>query len=164
MSSVRLTPSLFLRIAAVITALYFAGHTAGIPWTPATGPTEAPVLEAMKSQSFEAEGFTRTYWDFYFGFGVIISAFLLTQAIVLWQLAALARINPLQVRPVAATFLVAFLVNAALAWKYFFAVPVALAVLISLSLLAALALAGRAKDAPPGPPDGGSRAARSDRA
>ena len=50
---------LFLRIAAVITFLYFAGHTAGIPWTPAVGPNELPVLEAMKNQTFEAEGFKR---------------------------------------------------------------------------------------------------------
>jgi hypothetical protein len=48
---------LLLRIAAVITFLYFAGHTAGIPWTPAAGPEEMPVLEAMKSHSFEVLGF-----------------------------------------------------------------------------------------------------------
>jgi hypothetical protein len=70
---------LLLRIAAVITFLYFAGHTAGMPWTPAVGPAELPVLEAMKSHSFNAEGFTRTYWDFYFGFGAIISGYLLVQ-------------------------------------------------------------------------------------
>lgn len=157
MRFVRWSSSLFLRIAAVITALYFAGHTAGMPWTP-EGPTAAPVLEAMKNQSFEAQAVIRTYWDFYFGFGVIISAFLLTQAIVLWQLADLARVNSLQVRPATATFLVGFLVNGALAWRYFFAVPVALAVLISLSLLAALALAGRANDASPGPSGEASRA------
>src|SRR5713101_1616350 len=64
--------STFLRVASIITLLYFAGHTAGIPWTPAVGPGEVAVLEAMKSHSFATQGFQRTYWDFYFGFGVII--------------------------------------------------------------------------------------------
>ena len=74
----------FLRIAAVITLLYSAGHTAGMPWTPFTNPEATSVLEAMKTHSFEAQGFKGTYWDFYFGFGIIISVFLLVQAVVLW--------------------------------------------------------------------------------
>jgi len=45
--------STFLRIAAVITLLYFAGHTASIPWTPDAGSGAAPLLEAMKAHSFE---------------------------------------------------------------------------------------------------------------
>jgi pimeloyl-ACP methyl ester carboxylesterase len=40
-------------------------------------------MRAPRSHSFEAEGFRRTYWDFYLGFGVIISAYLLVQAVVL---------------------------------------------------------------------------------
>ena len=83
-----------------------------MPWTPAAGPEELPVIEAMKTHRFETEGFARTYWDFYFGFGVIISAFLLVQAVVLWQLGSLARTGAAQVRPIVASFLVAFVVNA----------------------------------------------------
>lgn len=134
---------LFLRIAAVITLLYFAGHTAGMPWTPFTDPEAVPVLDAMKNQSFEAKGFKGTYWDFYFGFGVIISAFLLAQAVVLWQVGSLAKTDAIRVRPIVASFLVAFIVNAALAWKYFFAVPAVMAAVIALCLAIALVLAGR---------------------
>jgi hypothetical protein len=141
---------LLLRIAAVITFLYFAGHTAGIPWTPAVGPAEVSVLEAMKSHSFNAEGSTRTYWDFYFGFGVIISGFLLLQAVVLWQLGSLARIDALRVCPIVASFFVAFIANAVLAWKYFFAVPVVMAVAISVCLALAFVMAGRSKVAQQG--------------
>ena len=140
-----MTAPLLLRIAAVITFLYFAGHTAGMPWTPAVGPAELAVLEAMKSHSFNADGFNRTYWDFYFGFGVIISGYLLVQAVVLWQLGALAKTDALRVRPIAASFFVAFLVNAFLAWKYFFAIPVVMAVAISVCLALAVFMAGRGK-------------------
>ena len=155
---------LLLRIAAVITFLYFAGHTAGIPWTPAVGPEEIPVLEAMKSHSFETVGFKRTYWDFYFGFGVIISGYLLVQAVVLWQLGSLARVDSLRVRPIVASFLVAFAVNAVLAWKYFFAVPVLMAVAISVCLALAFVVAGRSNAAQQGAPGDGPRPAGSARA
>src|SRR5437763_6264408 len=116
--------STFLRIASIITLLYFAGHTSGIPWTPDVGPGAMAVLEAMKSHSFDAMGSTRTYWDFYFGFGVIISLYLLTQAVVLWQLGYLAKTDALRVRPIVAVFFVAFIANTVLAWKYFFVLPV----------------------------------------
>lgn len=139
--------STFLRIASVITFLYFAGHTASIPWTPAVGSGEVPVLEAMKAHSFNVLGSNRTYWDFYFGFGLIISGYLLVQAVVLWQLGSLAKREPAQVRAIVASFLVAFIVNAFLSWKYFFVIPLINAILISVCLGLALAFSGRSKTA-----------------
>ena len=136
--------STFLRIASVITLLYCAGHTAGMPWTPATGPAEQPLLEAMKAHSFDALGSQRTYWDFYFGFGVIISVYLLVQAVVLWQLGSLARTQASQLRPITAAFFVGFMVNAFLAWKYFFAIPVIMTVAICVCIGLAFVLAGPA--------------------
>ncbi len=135
-------PTILLRIASIITLLYFAGHTAGMPWTPAAGPGELSVIEAMKSHRFET-GFARTYWDFYFGFGVIISAFLLVQAVVLWQLGSLARTGAVQLRPIVASFLVAFVVNAILAWIFFFAVPAVMAAAIAICLGLAFHAAGK---------------------
>lgn len=137
----------FLRIAAVVTLLYFAGHTAGMPWTPYTDPEALAIIESMKNHSFEAEGLKGTYWDFYFGFGIIISVFLLVQAAVLWQVASLAKTDAIRVRPIVVSFLVAFIMNAALAWKYFFAVPVAMSGVIALCLAIALALASRSQTA-----------------
>ena len=139
--------STFLRIASVITFLYFAGHTASIPWTPAVGPGEAPVLEAMKTHTFDVLGSNRTYWDLYFGFGIIISAYLLVQAVVLWQLGSLAKREPALVRAIVVSFLVAFIVNAFLSWKYFFAIPLINAILISVCLALALVFSGRSKAA-----------------
>src|SRR6516164_5243956 len=140
----------FLRSAAVLTLLYWAGHTIGMPWTPYTDPEATAVLEAMKSHSFEAEGFKGTYWDLYFGFGLIISVFLLVQGAVLWQVASLAKTDAIRVRPIVVSFLVAFVINAALSWKYFFVVPVVLAVLTAICLAIALLLAGRTQAAQQG--------------
>jgi len=135
------TTSLMLRIAAAITFLFFVAHTAGTPWTPAAGPLDAPVLDAMKAHRFDALGASRTYWDFYYGFGWIIAGYLLLQTVVLWQMAGLARANPSTVRPVIASFLVSFALNAFLARKFFFAVPVAMAATIAACLGIAFVLA-----------------------
>ncbi len=130
-------PTLFLRVASVLTLLYCLGHTSGVPWTPAQGPTEMAVIEAMKSHHFDVIGLQRTYWDFYFGFGLIISVFMLAQAVILWQLAGLAK-RGIQVRSIIVSFLAAFLINAALAWKYFFIIPLVMAIAISTCLALAL--------------------------
>ena len=68
-----------LRIASVIALLFAIGHTMGAmeSWSP---PGETAVLDAMRSFRFDAMGVSRTYSDFYFGFGLIISVFLLLQA------------------------------------------------------------------------------------
>ena len=66
---------------------------------------------------------------------------------VLWQLGSLAKREPAQVRGIVASFLVAFIVNAFLSWKYFFAIPLINAILISVCLGLALAFPGRSKAA-----------------
>jgi hypothetical protein len=65
------------------------------------------------------------------------------QAAVLWQVASLAKTDAIRVRPIVVSFLVAFIINAALAWKYFFAVPVVMAGVIALCLAVSLVLARR---------------------
>ena len=127
-------PTLPLRIAAVLTLLYWAGHTLGMPWTPSRGPQEIAVLEAMKSSRFDVMGSASTYWNFYFGFGVAISGYLALQAVVLWQLAVLARRSASELRPIIAAFFLSFAVNALVVWKFFFAVPLVLAIVIAICL------------------------------
>jgi len=137
--------STFLRIASILTLFYFAGHTAGAPWTPDESAGGAAVVAAMKGHSFDVLGSARTYWDFYFGFGIIISLFLLLLAVVLWQLASLAKTDAARVRPIIAVFLLAFIVNTVLAWEYFFIIPLVNSAAISVCLAIAFAIASRSK-------------------
>src|SRR5438270_11456128 len=125
---------LLLRIAAVITLLFCAGHTAGIPWTPAAGPAELPVINAMKGTSFDVVGSMRTYWDLYYGFGVTISFLLLLIAVILWQLADLSGTYAFRSRPMIVAVLIFFVINAVLALKYFFIIPLAMSVAIAAVL------------------------------
>lgn len=134
-----MTAFLLLRLASVATLLFAAGHTLGglQSWSP---PGDTPVLQAMRAFRFDADGVSRTYWDFYLGFGLIISVFLFAQSLMLWQLAALTR-SAVRVRPLLAVFFASAMANAALTWTFFFALPIILASTIAVLLGLALAVA-----------------------
>jgi hypothetical protein len=83
--------SVFLRIAAVVTAVFDAAHMLGRPWTRRHDVQTAAVIEAMKSYRFNAMGFERSYFDFYVGFGWTLAVYLVMQAVLLWQLAGFAK-------------------------------------------------------------------------
>ena len=134
--------TLFLRIASVISLFFAAGHTLGgrKAWT-FTGETE--VLQPMRSFQIQTMGVTRTYMDFYRGFGFTLSVYLILQAVVLWQLASLARTNPAAARPIILSVTVASLVNAALTWRFIFPVPALFGAVVTAFLLAAFIAAGQ---------------------
>ena len=124
-----LTPAL-LRTASGLTLLFAAGHAMGAmdSWSP-VGETE--VLRSMRAFQF------RTYWHFYIGFGLYITVLLLLQAVLLWQLASLARVDPSRVRPLLGTLSVAGIVGTVVIWTFIFAVPA----LFSLACTVCLTLA-----------------------
>ena len=126
-----------LRISAVLTALYVAGHTAGMPWAPVHGPQEQAVVDAMRNVHFSAMGSVRSYWDFYQGFGVSLSGLLGVQAVLLWQLADVARDGG-RYRAMLATLLAGFLFTALVIGQYLFALPLIFTLAIALCLFLAL--------------------------
>ena len=135
--------STLLRVAGVLMFLYFVGHTSGAPWTPGEGASDMAVVEAMREDHFAVVGVSRSYWDFYFGFGLIVSVMQLAQAVVLWQLGGLAKTDAARLRPIIAVFCLSLFVNAVLSWMYFFAIPAVTAVLIAICLALAFVSAGR---------------------
>jgi hypothetical protein len=114
--------TLWLRTASIASLLFTAGHTLGgrKDWSP-FGETE--VLKAMRTSPFVYSGVTRTYLDFYLGFGYLLSVYLLLQTILLWQLASAAKAGPAQFRPTIVAFTLASLASAILSWKFLFPVP-----------------------------------------
>jgi hypothetical protein len=144
-----MTPRRLLRIAAVLSFLFFLGHTAGMPWTPSTGGHTDLVVGGMKSFTFDVFGSTRSYWDFYQGFGLIQSVLQLLGAVVLWLVAGLAADAPARARPFVLAFLVANVAQLVLVVRFFFLPPLVLSVAVTLFLgLAAWAL--RPRNAPTG--------------
>jgi hypothetical protein len=126
-------PFALVRVAAIVALLYAAGHTMGAPWSEQT-PDTAAMLHTMKTFHFDAVGSSRTYWDFYFGFGLSISVFMFTQGIVLWLVATQTRTHAERMRPIIAVFAISFIANAVLAGVYFFIVPCVMAAIIAICL------------------------------
>ena len=133
--------TLSLRIASVLSLLFAAGHTLGgtKSWSPIA---DNDVFRSMKSFRFDVEGTSRTYLDFYVGLGYSLSVFLFLQAIVLWQLASLAKKESVELRPLIGSFFAASLLLALLSWKYILLPPVLFSAAIALFLGLAL-LPGR---------------------
>jgi hypothetical protein len=125
-----MTARVLLRIAAAVSLLFAIGHSLGglKKWSPMG---ENTVLRAMTDVHFQTMGANRSYLDFFLGFGWSLSVAMLLQTAVLWQIASLARMDPSQVRPVIAAFIVATLASGLIAWRFIFPVPA----LFSLAML-----------------------------
>jgi hypothetical protein len=99
----------------------------------------------MQSFHFDAAGVSRSYLDFYLGFGFINGIFLLMQSVVLWQLASIAQLDSIRIRPMVGSFLVASVASAFLSWEFIFLVPVVLFAAIAVCLGLAFYATGKSK-------------------
>jgi hypothetical protein len=135
---IHLKASNLLRVGSILSLLLAIGHTSGglSLWSPA-GDTE--VLRAMKSFHFDAGGVSRTYLDFFLGFGYILSVYLVMQAVILWQMASLAKSDTRRLRPLIGSLLFASIASAALSVHFIFWIPfvsnAAIAACLALALL-----------------------------
>jgi hypothetical protein len=136
--------TLLLRVASVVSLLFAAGHTLGgrKEWSP-MGETD--VLQAMRTHRFEVFGVSRTYLDFYRGFGFSLTVTLLLQAVLLWQLASLARTEPRRVSPMIASFVLASLAGTGIAWVFILPQPAVFSAFLTACLAAALLSAWRGR-------------------
>jgi Na+/phosphate symporter len=128
--------ALLLRIASGLTLVFAAGHAMGASesWSP-PGPTD--VLQMMRTFQFDVMGDARTYWHFYVGFGAYITVLLLMQAVLLWQVASLARSDALRTRPIIATVLAANIAGTLVAWRFIFLMPALFSLVCTLCLVLA---------------------------
>jgi len=127
-------PALLLRIAAVLTFIHAVLHTIGGVFGKA-GPGPATVaVEAMKVNQFLLMGHMRSFWDFYLGMGLGATISLTAEAVLFWQLGRLAKTDAPRLRPILATFLVAYAALAVNSYAYFFLGPVIAEILIAACL------------------------------
>ena len=125
-----------LRTSAVISLLFAAGHSLGGTkhWSP-MGDND--VLASMTAVRFDVMGVSRSYLDFYLGFGWTLSVFLLLQSVLLWQLSTLTRSNGVAVRPMIAAFTLANMASTAIAWYLILPVAALFSAILLLVLIAA---------------------------
>jgi hypothetical protein len=134
--------TLFLRIASVLTLIHCVLHTVGgVFGTPKHGAEEIAVIEAMKSHRFDFLGSVRSYWDFFFGYGLFVTIALLVLSTFFWQLATFARTNPVWIRSVLVVFGLNFVGMTIVSWRFFFAGPAVVELLIAACLAVAYATA-----------------------
>jgi len=137
-----LKPSVFYRIAAVLLLLWTIGHTLGFRQSDPKWGVDA-LIASMQSIRFDTQGFSRSYWDFFVGFGLFVSVFLFFTAVLTWQLGGLNR-DTLRLMPVLTwTLATCFIGLTVLSWMYFFTLAVVFSAVISLCLITAAWLAGK---------------------
>jgi hypothetical protein len=128
-------PHKLLRAASVLTVAHALLNTfAGLLSGTSHAQDETAVLNAMQSVQFDAMGSLRTYWDFYLGFGLFLTASLLLLSVLTWQLAALAKAEPAKARAFIASLCIAFLAFSVLSSVYFFLAPAVLELVIAALL------------------------------
>jgi hypothetical protein len=136
--------SLFYRISSILLVLFAIGHTVGFSQIDPAWHVDSVVL-SMKSVHFNVDGTDRSYWDFFFGFGLFVTVLLLFASIVAWQLGSLPPNTLAAMRVSAWGFAASFAVIAALSWHYFFVIPIAFSAVIFLCLAAAAWFSGAQK-------------------
>jgi hypothetical protein len=131
------------RIAAVLMMLFAVGHTLGFRQDI---PGAGSVIGAMQSTHFDAQGFNRTYWDFFSAFGLFFSVFLLFAAVLAWQLSRVptGTFAPFM-RQTAWTLAISFVVITVLNWEFAFTTPIVFATLVTVFLLGAAWLSAKPK-------------------
>jgi hypothetical protein len=133
-------PSVFYRIASVLLLLFDAGHTSGFPWS---DPKWGVDLSSIQSTHFYIMGFSRTYWDFYVGFGLFVSVFLLLAVVLAWQLGGLPPESLARLRGTGWAFALCFVAITVLSWRYFFIIPIVFSIVTTLCLTAAAWLSAK---------------------
>jgi hypothetical protein len=127
--------SWFYRIASVLLVLFAVGHTLGFRQNnPEWGA--GSVIDAMQSIHFDAQGFSRTYWDFFSAFGLFFSVFLLFAAVLTWQLGGLSSEIFARLRLTAWALAICFAAVTVLSLKYAFTTPIAFSAMITICLIA----------------------------
>jgi len=134
-----LKASTLYRIAAVVILLFDIGHTIGfLQHDPSWGVDS--LLASMKSTHFNIQGFTRSYWEFFVGFGLFVTVFLLFAAVVSWQLGSLPAETLARLRGIRWALAVCFVALTFLSFRYFFFLPLVFSALIAVCLIVAASL------------------------
>ena len=135
--------SLFYRLASVLLVLFAVGHTLGFRQNvPEWGA--GSVIGSMQSIHFDAQGFNRTYWDFFSAFGFFTSLFLLFAAVLAWELGRLpsGTFAPFMSHT-AWSLAISFVAFTVLTWRYAFTTPLVFSTLVMVCLVGAAWLSAR---------------------
>src|ERR1700739_3624060 len=134
--------TLWLRVSAIISLLFTAGHFMGglKNWSPMG---DNPVLESMRTVRFHIMGLDRSYLDFFLGFGHSLTVSLLLQSVLLWILGDAARTNASYVRPMIAAIAGGVAAHGVIASRYILPFPAFFSLALCPTLVVAFFTARR---------------------
>lgn len=134
--------SFLYRTASILIFLFALGHTLGFRKTdPVWGVDQA--LSALKQITFSTQGFQRTYYEFFVGFGLFVTLLLLFSAVVAWQLGSLPTATIAQLPWLTWGLALCYAGVLFLSWRYFFLVPLLFSALVFLCVTTAAVVARR---------------------
>jgi hypothetical protein len=127
-----MTATLLYRIAAGLLLLFAAGHTVGfLTFKPPTAEGLA-VRDSMDRVQFQVPGGKRTYGDFYRGFGLFCTLYLIFLAYLAWRLGSMAQTTPQAIGWLGWAFFALHVASTVLSWIYFLPPPVILSALAAI--------------------------------
>jgi len=130
------------RIASIVLVLFALGHTIGFAKGDPTWHAQA-AIDSMRSVQFPVGSFTRSYWDFFLGFGYFVSILMVFAALVAWQLGGLKKEVLAQLPLVTWGLAISFVAVIALNWQYFFWIPITFSAILAALLIVAAWRASR---------------------
>ena len=135
-------PAIFYRTASVLLLLFAALHTFGFRQVDPQWGVDS-LISLMRSIHFDILGTNRTYWDFFVGFGLFFSIFLVFTAVLAWQLGGLPRQTLSVMRGTAWALVICFAAVTIVCLRYAFIVPMVFSILILLCLTVATWLSAK---------------------
>jgi hypothetical protein len=130
------TPKLLYRSAAILFVVFAALHTIGFAQINPQWGVDSLIAQ-LRQTTFPAGGQTRSYWDFYVGFGYSITVWQLLAGLTAWELGGLAPAVSAKLPLIRWGLVLAMVATAWLSWRYFFPAPLIFSVLITLCLTVA---------------------------
>ena len=123
------------RIATYILIVVAIGHTWGALLSiPGLGPDGDRVLAAMKSVHFRCLTRDCTWYSYYYGFGMMLSVFLLLSAAITWFIGGLGDREQRALAPITWALFLSYVATSFLAWRYLFPPPAIFSVVIAALL------------------------------
>jgi hypothetical protein len=131
-----MSSSLLYRVSSVLLLLFAVGHTIGFRQVDPRWTADA-VVGGMKSVTFPVQGFTRSYWDFFVGFGLFVTVLLLFSAVLAWRWGSMSHEQLATMTIERWSFAICYTLIAGMTWRYFFMAPGVFSSLVAIALLAA---------------------------
>jgi hypothetical protein len=124
-----------LRAATYLLLFYAFVHTAGALFnTPSFSPDADTVLASMRSVRFPVQGVERTWFNFWFGFGLIDSVFFIASAAIAWFLGGRSVTDRRALRPITWILFLSYAGSIVIILRNFFLGPLIFSALITACL------------------------------